>query len=113
MPKLPFALPALALLAGFLLSACASEPAPRAPVAAPEPTGSLRDSSRHWEKNYQLSDYFNNRFNLYAADIRRLIARLNQGDVEALPMLRGRGLSVEAINGLARFAEELTRMPLL
>jgi hypothetical protein len=110
MPKLSFPLPALALC---LLTACASEPAPQAPAAAPERSGDLRDFSGHWEKNYQLSDDFNQRFELYAADIRRMIARLNQGDVEALPMLRGRGLSVDAINGLARFAEELTRMPLL
>jgi hypothetical protein len=114
MPKLSFASPALALLAGILLSACASEPeAPLLIAAAPERSGELRDLSGHWEKNYQLSDDFNTRFNLYAADIRRLLARLNQGDLEAVPMLRGRGLSVEAINGLARFAEELTRMPLL
>lgn len=110
MPKLS---PLLPVLAGFLLSACASDPAPETPGTAPERTGELRDFSGHWEKNYQLSDDFNNRFELYAADIRRLIARLNQGDVEALPMLRGRGLSIDAINGLARFAEELTRMPLL
>lgn len=110
MPKLSLLLP---VLAGFLLSACASDPAPQAPATAPERSGELRDFSGHWEKNYQLSDDFNTRFSLYAADIRRLLARLNQGDVEALPMLRGRGLSVEAINGLARFAEELTRMPLL
>lgn len=110
MPKLSLVFSALA---GLLLSACASDPAPQAPAAAPERSGELRDFSGHWEKNYQLSDDFNIRFNLYAADIRRLLARLNQGDVEALPMLRGRGLSVEAINGLARFAEELTRMPML
>lgn len=113
MPKLPFALPAVALLAGMLLAACASAPDPQPVAAAPERSGELRDFSGHWEKNYQLSDDFNTRFSLYAADIRRMLARLNQGDVEALPMLRGRGLSVEAINGLARFAEELTRMPLL
>ena len=110
MPKLSSLVPALA---GLLLAACASDPAPQAPAAVPERSTELRDFSGHWEKNYQLSDDFNTRFELYAADIRRLLARLNQGDVEALPMLRGRGLSVEAINGLARFAEELTRMPLL
>lgn len=113
MPKLSPARSTLALCAGILLSACASEPAPPTLAAAPERTGDLRNFSGHWEKNYQLSDDFNTRFSLYAADIRRLIARLNQGDVEALPTLRGRGLSVDAINGLARFAEELTRMPLL
>lgn len=113
MPKLPFARPALALLAGLLLCACATSRAPEVPAAPPQRSGELRDFTGHWEKNYQLSDDFNTRFVLYAADIRRLIARLNQGDLEAAPLLRGRGLSAEAINGLARFAEELTRMPLL
>ncbi len=113
MPKLPFARPALALLAGLLLCACAASRAPEAPAAPPQRSGELRDFTGHWEKNYQLSDDFNTRFGLYAADIRRLIARLNQGDLEAAPLLRGRGLSADAINGLARFAEELTRMPLL
>jgi hypothetical protein len=114
MPKLPLLICALA--AALLLVACASGPAePAAATAVPAPvrTGELRDLSGHWEKNYQLSDDFNTRFSLYAADVRRLLARLNQGDVEAVPMMRGRGLSVDAINGLARFAEELTRMPRL
>ena len=114
MPTL-FSVPGLlTVLASILLGACASAPAePEHAASAPVRTGELRDFSGHWEKNYQLSDDFNTRFTLYAADVRRLLARLNQGDVEAMPMLRGRGLSVEAINGLARFAEELTRMPLL
>lgn len=112
MPKL-FPL-SLILMIGLLLGACASAPEPPAPaVAAPLRTGELRDFSGHWEKNYQLSDDFNTRFALYAADVRRLIARLNQGDLEGLPALRGRGLNVDSINGLARFVEELTRMPLL
>ena len=114
MPKSP--LPICTLAASLLLSACASGPADpneAAAVPAPARTGELRDFSGHWEKNYQLSDDFNTRFNLYAADVRRLLARLSQGDVEALPMMRGRGLSVDAINGLARFTEELTRMPRL
>lgn len=111
MPKLSVFVFAAACV---LLNACASRPAaPDPQAAAPVRSGELRDFSGHWEKNYQLSDDFNLRFSLYAADIRRLIARMNQGDVEALPMLRGRGLSADAINGLARFAEELTRMPLL
>lgn len=102
------------LLSGLLLGACASTPEPPAPTAAaPLRTGELRDFSGHWEKNYQLSDDFNTRFSLYAADVRRVIARLNQGDLEALPALRGRGINVNAVNGLARFVEELTRMPLL
>lgn len=111
MPK-PF--PHHAALLSLLLGACASESTtPDVDASAPQRTGELRDFSGHWEKNYQLSDDFNTRFSLYAADIRRLIARMNQGDLEGLPALRGRGLNVNAIGDLARFAEELTRMPLL
>jgi hypothetical protein len=94
-----------------LLSGCAASR--ETPVTeAPQRTGDLRDFSGHWEKNYQLSDDFNTRFGLYVADVRRLLARMNQGQVEALPTPGG-GVSIEAINGLARFAEELTRTPLL
>jgi hypothetical protein len=111
MPKL---LPSLCALTSILLAACASSPEiPESEPAAAVRSGVLRDLSGHWEKNYQLSDDFNTRFTLYAADIRRLIARMNQGNVEGLATLRGRGLNVDTINGLARFAEELTRMPLL
>lgn len=100
------------VLASLLLAGCATRT--EAPATeAPARSGDLRDFSGHWEKNYQLSDDFNTRFNLYAADIRRLIARLNEGDTEALPMLRGRGINIDAVSGLARFTEELTRMPLL
>ena len=111
MPK-PF--PHHAALLSLLLGACASgSGSPDTDVPPPQRTGELRDFSGHWEKNFQLSDDFNTRFSLYAADIRRLIARMNQGDLEGLPTLRGRGLNVNAIGDLARFAEELTRMPLL
>ncbi|MEY4642814.1 MAG: hypothetical protein RLZZ227_2808 [Pseudomonadota bacterium] len=107
---------ALPLLASLLsVAACSTSP-PAADAIAAAPalrTGELRDFSGHWEKNYQLSDDFNTRFSLYAADIRRLLARLNQGDLEGLPALRGRGINTDAISGLARFTEELTRMPLL
>lgn len=109
MPKsLPVPSPLL-----LLLAACASSPEPAPDAPAPQRVGELRDFSGHWEKNYQLSDDFNTRFSLYAADIRRLIARLNQGNLEGLPAMRGGGININAINGLARFAEELTRMPML
>lgn len=109
--------PTLACL--LLLAACAATPPEETPSEPPgsnqplERNEELRDFTGYWEKNYQLSDDFNLRFNLYAADVRRLIARLSQGDTEVLPMLRGRGINVDAINGLARFTEELTRMPKL
>ncbi len=114
MPKLSF----LLVLTSLLLVACASTDTPDTDpalvAAAPVRTGELRDFSGQWEKNYQLSDDFNNRFNLYVADVRRLLARLNQGDVEGLPRLRGGGgINTDAISGLARFTEELTRMPTL
>lgn len=110
----PLLLPPL-LASLLLVAACStSPPAADDSVAAPAlRSGELRDFSGHWEKNYQLSDDFNTRFSLYAADIRRLLARLNQGDLEGLPALRGRGINTDAISGLARFTEELTRMPLL
>jgi hypothetical protein len=110
MSKLSLFVPALISL---LLTGCASDPAPEPRTTAPARTGELRDFSGHWEKNYQLSDDFNTRFSLYAADIRRLIARINRGGAEGVTTLGGRGINVNAIEGLARFAEELTRMPLL
>lgn len=78
--------------------------------AAPKHSGSLTDFSGHWEKNYQLSDDFNTRFQLYVADIQR---RYTQTNVEATGFSPAAGVNAEAINGLARFAEEITRMPLL
>jgi hypothetical protein len=72
----------------------------------------LRDFSGHWEKNYQLSDDFNARFGLYVADVQRLLTNQGRSDLGA-PLVRGGGLSVDAINGLARFTEEITRTPLL
>ena len=66
-----------------------------------------RDFSGHWEKNYQLSDDFGARLALYVADIqRRYNAPSARGDF-------GANTSNAAINGLARFTEELTRMPTL
>jgi hypothetical protein len=113
MPSSRFLTPALASL--LLLAACGSTPPAESSREAEPATrsGELRDFSGHWEKNYQLSDDFNTRFSLYVADVRRLLARLSQGNVEALPTLRGRGINTDAISGLARFTEELTRMPIL
>ncbi|MES2605806.1 MAG: hypothetical protein V4603_12780 [Pseudomonadota bacterium] len=102
----------LALLA-LLVSACASQPERTAPLSAtaeaPRHTGVLTDFSGHWEKNYQLSDDFNTRFQLYVADIQRSYSR----NAEANGFNGAAGFDANAVNGLARFAEELTRMPLL
>lgn len=117
MPSFPprhIVVPILAALSALALVGCGSTPAerPAAVVAeAPLRSGTLTDFSGHWEKNYQLSDDFNTRFQLYVADIQRRFTQggsLEQGGVGA-----GRGANTDAINGLARFAEELTRMPLL
>jgi hypothetical protein len=105
----------LFLLAGCLsLCGCASsgkEAAGNTPKEAPLLRGAPRNFSGHWEKNFQLSDDFNNTFNLYAANIRRAYAPQGRGNnLNNSPAV---GASSDAINGLARFSEELTRMPLL
>ncbi len=68
----------------LLIAACASDrvesPAALNTSAAPKHSGALTDFSGHWEKNYQLSDDFNTRFQLYIADIQRTFV---QGNVEA------------------------------
>ena len=103
----------LTVAALLLASGCASE-AGRAPAATaaniPQHQELLTDFSGHWEKNYQLSDDFNTRFQLYVADIQRSYSRAG---VEAGGFNPAVGVNSNAINGLAQFAEELTRMPLL
>jgi len=97
----------------LLVIGCASERGTLATPTGgnvPKHSGSLTDFSGHWEKNYQLSDDFNTRFQLYVADIQR---RYTQSNVEATGFSPAAGVNAEAINGLARFAEEITRMPLL
>lgn len=98
----------------LLVAACASNrvtsPDALNTTAAPKHSGALTDFSGHWEKNYQLSDDFNTRFQLYVADIQRSFTRSN---VEATGFSPAGGVNADAINGLARFAEEITRMPLL
>jgi hypothetical protein len=92
-------------------SACTSVPKNETAGGAPLRTDPLRDFSGHWEKNFQLSDDFNNRFRLYIADVqRRMVNTQGRGDLQLGPSA---GLSTETVNGLARFTEELTRMPLL
>lgn len=103
----------LVVLAGTWLGGCTTPGAP-SPQASEPPLrqGELRDFSGHWEKNYQLSDDFGARFGLYVADVQRLLASQGRSDV-SMPLVRGGGVSADAINGLARFTEELTRMPLM
>ena len=98
----------------LFVTACASDqvagPAALNTSAAPKHSGALTDFSGHWEKNYQLSDDFITRFQLYIADIQRTFT---QSNVEATGFSPAGGVNADAINGLARFAEEITRMPLL
>lgn len=125
MPRLrntPIPLPLLVLLA-LLPAACSTRvpeesTAVEAPLRADTP---LPDLTGHWEKNYQLSDDFESRLALYVADIQRRISN-PQGRNEGISVtgggagvggLFGGGFSNVAINGLARFAEEITRMPRL
>ena len=108
-------LPAIGISCQLLLAGCASDdsgtpPATTASAEAPLHTGVLTDFSGHWEKNYQLSDDFNTRFQLYVADIQR---RYTRNSVETTGFSPAVGVDAEAINGLARFAEEITRMPIL
>ncbi|HWK55629.1 MAG TPA: hypothetical protein VNR18_14725 [Hyphomicrobiales bacterium] len=111
MPR--FLLLPFCLLLGLSLCSCASPGGgERGNSAGPAPLrqGELRDFSGHWEKDFQLSDDFQNRLQLYVADIRRLYSSGRNG-LEGGPALSG--VNADAVNGLARFTEELTRMPLL
>jgi hypothetical protein len=108
--------PSLLLAWLLLLGACSApqqtqrvSAPPGNAEAAPSHAGNLTNFAGNWEKNYQLSDDFNTKFQLYVADVLR---RVTQGNPE-LAARGGFGLDGEAINGLARFAEELTRMPIL
>lgn len=101
------------LLLTALLTGCSqTAPVAKTPEEIPLRVGTQPDMSGHWEKNYQLSDDFNSRIALYIADIqRRYTTPQSRGDVQGIPF--GSSLNNESIRGLARFAEELTRMPLL
>jgi hypothetical protein len=102
------------LLAGGLsLGGCANsgkDAVNNAPKEGPLLRTLPRNFSGHWEKNFQLSDDFNNTFNLYAANIRRAYSGQRNGNLNNTPAIN---ISNEAINGLARFTEEITRMPIL
>lgn len=91
----------------FLLAACAS----REPPAAPPPVA-LPDFTGAWEKNYGASDDFDSRFSLYLFDVRRALSPSRNSTLDA-PYGGGYTASMDAVVGLARFAEELSRTALL
>lgn len=96
----------------LLLAGCA---APRQPARINEDVAyDVVDMSGNWEKDYQLSDDFETEFNLYMFDIQRKLA--NQGDGLNTGNSIGVGSpagNMETVVGLARFTEEITRMPVL
>ena len=103
------------LLCGMLLTGCASAPPAARESVLPLSTADVQDFSGNWEKNYQLSDDFAARFSLYVADIRRGFPTAQDGrnDSAVGVNLGASGVNVDAINGLARFTEEITRTPIL
>jgi hypothetical protein len=105
-------LPQHLLLCGMMLGGCATAPPVAEETRIPLRAANIQDFSGNWEKNYQLSDDFNARFSLYAADIRRGFPTTQDRSDRAVGVNLGNaGVNVEAINGLARFTEEITRMP--
>ena len=106
-------LPQFLLLCGMMLAGCASAPPAAEEAEAPLRIGDIQDFSGNWEKNYQLSDDFNARFSLYVADIERVLTNTQGRSDSDIAALAGTGVNVEAINGLARFTEEITRTPMI
>src|SRR5688500_2717103 len=103
------------LLCGITLTGCSSTPPAAEERAVPLSTANIQDFSGNWEKNYQLSDDFAQRFSLYVADIRRGFPTAQNGrnDSAIGVNLGNSGVDADAINGLARFTEEITRTPIL
>ncbi len=102
------------VLCGVMLAGCANTPSDAETIEvaeAPLRTGDIKDFSGNWEKNYQLSDDFAARFSLYVADIRRGVINTQGLSDREIAGLAGSGVNVDAINGLARFTEEITRTP--
>ncbi len=99
-------------LAALILASCQSAEPSR---INEEMEFNVVDMSGNWEKDYQLSDDFQTEFNLYMSDIQRTYRQQTDGLNRGTTF--GGGLSVggsmETIVGLARFTEEITRMPLL
>jgi hypothetical protein len=101
--------PCLFVLPVFLLTACATEE----PAQLPDETEyEVVDMSGNWEKDFQLSDDFETEFNLYMFDIQRRINPQQDGINRGFGGGGASG-SMESIVGLARFTEEITRMPIL
>ncbi len=95
-PTRPRAVLALAALA--LLGACA-----QTPVERPRSVSAPVDFSGSWERNYALSDNFQEKLNFVYFDLRRLAQR--PGDAQ-VAVQQG---SVNALLALAQLAEEITR----
>jgi len=103
----------LAAIAGLLLLAgCQS---PEAPRINEEVAYEVVDMSGNWEKDYQLSDDFETEFNLYLFDVQRRLNPQSDGLNRNSTFSAGpaAGGSMESVVGLARFTEEITRMPVL
>ena len=103
------------MLSALLLAGCASTPeSDTASRINEEVEYDVVDMSGNWEKDYQLSDDFQTEFNLYMFDIQRRITGqqdgLNRGPTVGIGSAAG---NMESIVGLARFTEEITRMPVL
>lgn len=73
------------------------------------------DLSGDWEKDYDRSDDFENTFQIYVARIQRKIKEIEQKQNrdEAYNAANGLTVSRESVLGLAKFTEEITRMPVL
>lgn len=101
----------LSLMVLCLLCACATVDVVNMPELA---EFAVVDMSGNWEKDYQQSDDFETEFNLYMFDIQRRINTQNDGLNNRATLGGGAPIgSMETIVGLARFTEEITRMPLL
>ena len=97
----------------FILQGCANSP-PAKPSPQPSGPPEVANFAGYWEKNYQLSDDFNTEFNLFMYDVRRRsVQQTGQGTNSALGGLNTASGNMDSIIGLARFTEEITRMPLL
>ncbi len=99
-------------LAALMLDSCQSAEPSR---INEEVEFNVVDMSGNWEKDYQLSDDFQTEFNLYMSDIQRTYRQQTDGLNRGTTFGGGPsvGGSMETIVGLARFTEEITRMPLL